>query len=528
MRRLRAVVTAGGTEEPIDDVRSVSNGSTGRFGAAIASALAARGVDVTVLGSERMLASRDGQLPGVRTLAFRSHADLDAVMDDVLREPPDLWFMAAAVADYAPDRAQGKIRSDKDQLVVDMKRTPKLLARLRARCGDGTTLVGFKLLSDVSRAELEATARRQLVDNQLDHVVANDLMELRHGRHPILLVGQDGSARVDGTREEVADALVAQVLDPRLTDAHAGPWTRVDGPRSGRARVWIDVDAIADDAEDAPSLESALAARRAAPDAPVAVRVGDRLFVGMGEHDLARASHAWSVAVAKLRARGVLGEALAVWHGGVLVAACVTWAGAWHLQPTGLDGDALPAWTFGTLAGTAHPAIVLEASLAPAWVALGFDVSGRDATTVTLTAPWHQDRLTAAASALLVDPAHGEVLLGLRRTGAGVGTLAPAGGHVEAGESAEQAARRELSEECGLSAPPIAPWFTSVVWAGAATPYQISAHVWLTHARPAPSPSDEFDARWVSLDAALRDPRLSAGARHVLRLVRDRLDRVAG
>lgn len=528
MRRLRAVVTAGGTEEPIDDVRSVSNGSTGRFGAAIAAALAARGVEVIVLGSERMLAARDSVPAGVATLPFRSHADLDAIMDDVLRDPPDLWFMAAAVADYAPERAQGKIRSDKDQLVIDMRRTPKLLARLRARCGDTTTLVGFKLLSDVSRAELEATARRQLVDNQLDHVVANDLMELRQGRHPILLVGPDGSTRVDGTRDEVADALVAQVLAPHLSSEHAGPWTRVDGPSCGRARVWVDVDAVADDASEAPSLEAALSARREPPASPVAYRVGDRLFVGMGEHDLARSSTAWAAAVARLRARGVLGEALGIWHGGVLVASCVTWGGAWHIEATGLDGAALPVWTFATLAGTAHPAIVVESAAAPGWVALGFLVTAHDLATTTLTAPWHQDRLTRAASALLVDAAHGEVLLGLRRTGAAVGALAPAGGHVEVGESVEQAARRELTEECGLVAPPIAPWFTVDVWAGAQPPYQITAHVWLTHERATPDASDEFDARWMSLHAALRDPRLSPGARHVLDLVRARLDRVAG
>lgn len=528
MRRLRAVVTAGGTEEPIDDVRSVSNGSTGRFGAAIAAALSARGVEVIVLGSERMLGSRDGAPVGVTTLPFRSHADLDAIMDDVLRDPPDLWFMAAAVADYAPDRAQGKIRSDKDQLVVDMHRTPKLLARLRARCGDTTTLIGFKLLSDVPRAELEATARRQLVDNQLDHVVANDLLELRQGRHPILLVTADGSIRFDGARDEVADALVAQVLTPHLTSAHAGPWTRVDGPRVGRARVWIDVDAIADDAAAAPSLEAALAARREAPAWPVAVRVGDRLFVGMGEHDLARASDAWTAAVARLRKRGVLGESLGIWHGGVLVAACVTWGGAWHVEPTGLDGDALPVWTFATLAGTAHPAIVVDSGAAPAWISLGFEAASHDLSTTTLTAPWHQDRPTQAASALLVDAAHGEVLLGLRRTGNAIGALAPPGGHVEPGESAEQAARRELTEECGLTAPPIAPWWTVSAWAGGRPTYQITAHVWLTHERPIPATSDELDARWVSIPVALRDPRLSAGARHVLRLVRDRLDQVPG
>ena len=52
---MRAVITAGGTREPIDDVRVVTNLSTGRFGAHIANALVARGVDVTLLASHALM-----------------------------------------------------------------------------------------------------------------------------------------------------------------------------------------------------------------------------------------------------------------------------------------------------------------------------------------------------------------------------------------------------------------------------------------------------------------------------------------
>lgn len=206
---MRALVVAGGTREPIDDVRVVTNLSRGTFGAAITNALLAAGVEVTLLGSKALLSHPDWFDRRAETAAFDSFADLERELVRLTEAPPDLLFMVAAVSDYSPIRTDGKIRSTDDELVIRMRKNPKLLGTLRERCGVGTFLVGFKLLARVSTEELRATALRQCRSDRLNLTVANDMAELTGAVHPILLVTPEGGARpVRGSKAEVAELLV--------------------------------------------------------------------------------------------------------------------------------------------------------------------------------------------------------------------------------------------------------------------------------------------------------------------------------
>lgn len=214
-RPLRALVTAGGTREPIDDVRVLTNISSGRFGVAIARALAAADVETTLVGSRdaiAMLGLTDGAIERVRFTTFRNLAEtLAAAATNSAR--PNLVLMAAAVADYSPVPAEGKLRSDADELVIRCVRNPKLLAAFREQFAIRTFLVGFKLLSRASRADLITAAREQVHRNRLNLTVANDLNDLRDDRHPIILVTPEGGAiPIGGTKDEVATQLVAFIL----------------------------------------------------------------------------------------------------------------------------------------------------------------------------------------------------------------------------------------------------------------------------------------------------------------------------
>ena len=213
---LRAVVTAGGTSEPIDDVRVVTNLSTGRMGAALAAALAERGVDVTLIASRSLASHPEWIDPRVRVLPFGSTAELATALREATASPPDLLFMAAAVSDYAPVAVDGKLSSHDDELLVRMTRTDKLLPTLRARCGPATTLCGFKLLSGVTPERLVQVAQAQIAGAHLDLCLANDLQELGPGRHPAWIVPRTGAPiRVEGTKAQTAAALAEQALGGR-------------------------------------------------------------------------------------------------------------------------------------------------------------------------------------------------------------------------------------------------------------------------------------------------------------------------
>lgn len=211
---VRAVITAGGTAEPIDDVRVITNLSTGRFGAALANALIARGAQVTLLASHALASHPEWLSDGIDLRPFGSFDDLSSCLDAACSTPLDLLLMAAAVSDYRPVRAPGKIRSDQEALTLRLVRTPKLLETLRRRCGPDTTLVGFKLLSGVDTDALVAAARHQIATCELDWTVANDLVEIRDGQHPVWLVPRIGAAtRIEGTKTTTAAAVISRLVD---------------------------------------------------------------------------------------------------------------------------------------------------------------------------------------------------------------------------------------------------------------------------------------------------------------------------
>lgn len=211
-QRIRALVTTGGTREPIDEVRYMGNHSTGAFGVAIARALLEQYVETTVLAGKHARSLMRNNEPFV-IRDFDSFRNLEVVLTDEVAKKPDIIFMTAAVADYSPTPSAGKISSDADELTITLRRNPKLIAQLRERCGVETFIVGFKLLSHVSRDELVNTARAQLEKNHLNLVVANDLSEIHDGVHPVIVVTPEGGViTMTGTKEAVARQLVSFVL----------------------------------------------------------------------------------------------------------------------------------------------------------------------------------------------------------------------------------------------------------------------------------------------------------------------------
>ena len=159
----KVVVTAGGTREPIDPVRYVSNYSSGKMGYAIAEAARDRGAEVVLVSVPTALPTPYG----VRLAPVQRAAEM---RDAVVRECRDAQalVMAAAVADYQPAAtAEQKMKRRAKTLRLELTRTPDILAE----AGKGLVRVGFAAESE----NLVANARRKLESKGLDLIAANDI-----------------------------------------------------------------------------------------------------------------------------------------------------------------------------------------------------------------------------------------------------------------------------------------------------------------------------------------------------------------
>jgi phosphopantothenoylcysteine decarboxylase/phosphopantothenate--cysteine ligase len=161
----KVVVSAGGTQEPIDPVRYVGNYSSGKMGYALAEAARDRGADVALVSGPVALAAPYA----VRVVSVQRAAEMrDAVVAECA--DADLVIMAAAVADYQPAEAAGqKIKRRKEELALSLVRTPDVLAAVGRR--SGLVRVAFAAESE----NLLANARRKLEDKGVDLVAANDV-----------------------------------------------------------------------------------------------------------------------------------------------------------------------------------------------------------------------------------------------------------------------------------------------------------------------------------------------------------------
>jgi len=186
---MKILVTAGATREPLDEVRFISNVSSGKTGAILADALAGFGHDVTLLRGEG--SARTQQVQDCEK--FSSCADLLAKLQQRLgTDTYDAVVMTAAVADYRPDTAQtGKIHSDAPELTIHLVRNPKILPQLKAMSKRPMRIVGFKFTVGASLEERRAAVQAQWATGGVDATVLNDLHEIQTSTtHPFYLWGQ--------------------------------------------------------------------------------------------------------------------------------------------------------------------------------------------------------------------------------------------------------------------------------------------------------------------------------------------------
>jgi phosphopantothenate---cysteine ligase (CTP) len=180
---MNCIVTAGPTYEPLDQVRRLTNMSTGRLGSLLANFLVERGHQVTLLYGH--YSTFHGEQRAQVLEKFTTTADLQDRLKAFSSQPVGAVFHAAAVSDFGFGKVYeklsdgtereivaGKIPTRAGRLSAELIPTPKIIAGLRAWFPTAS-LIGWKYEVDGSRSDVLLKAEHQIVENRTDGCVAN-------------------------------------------------------------------------------------------------------------------------------------------------------------------------------------------------------------------------------------------------------------------------------------------------------------------------------------------------------------------
>ncbi|MEU1970919.1 bifunctional phosphopantothenoylcysteine decarboxylase/phosphopantothenate--cysteine ligase CoaBC [Microbacterium sp. NPDC019599] len=224
---LVVAVSTGGTREPIDPVRYVGNRSSGRQGAEIALAAAARGAHVRLVAAhvdDGVLATASLH-PRIELSRIATAGELGSAMREAAAEA-DVVVMVAAVADYrVADVAPEKLRKEDGPLTtLQLVENEDILAGLVATRRRGQTIVGFAAETAANEEELLDRARRKRRRKGVDLLVVNEVgwdkgFEASDNHVAVIDARDEVAAEASGTKREVADAVWDAVLAARGSSA---------------------------------------------------------------------------------------------------------------------------------------------------------------------------------------------------------------------------------------------------------------------------------------------------------------------
>ncbi|HYM41041.1 MAG TPA: bifunctional phosphopantothenoylcysteine decarboxylase/phosphopantothenate--cysteine ligase CoaBC [Thermoplasmata archaeon] len=200
----RVLVIAGSTVEPIDDIRVVTNRSSGATGVELARSAFEHGAEV-----ELWMGRHEVAVPSwLPARPFDTTAALAAMVSGAAA---DICLVPAAISDFSPRKQKGKIPSREGSITLALEPTPKVLAALR-KATKGP-LVGFKAESGVSAAELKGKAMALLKEAELDLVVANDVAAVKRDTTAITIFDRKGrSVSFTGSKSLAAEQVWRAVL----------------------------------------------------------------------------------------------------------------------------------------------------------------------------------------------------------------------------------------------------------------------------------------------------------------------------
>lgn len=205
MKGKKVIVIAGSTEEEIDDVRVITNRSSGRMGVELARDAYERGA-----GVELWFGRAETNPPSyIKVRRFNSASDISRLIKNIRC---DFCAVPAAISDFRPKRIRGKVSSKKESLSIELTPTPKIVDLIRKK-SKKIKIIGFKLESGLSNSQLKKKALEKLKSSKLDLMVANDVKNIGRESGKIILLNESGNSRsISGTKATLAHQIWSAVI----------------------------------------------------------------------------------------------------------------------------------------------------------------------------------------------------------------------------------------------------------------------------------------------------------------------------
>ncbi|MDW7796932.1 phosphopantothenate--cysteine ligase [Streptococcus canis] len=222
---MKLLITSGGTTEPIDAVRGITNHSTGQLGKLVAEEFLKHQHEVTLVTTKSAIKPVATDPDRLTIIEITTVKDLMAVLQEQVPHH-ELLIHSMAVSDYTPvymtdleevaqaekldkfltsHNGEQKISSQSDYQILFLKKTPKVISYIK-EWNPQIKLIGFKLLVNISKEELIKVARASLYQNKADYILANDLANIGSNQHKAFLVSDKEVQPVD-TKEAIANLL---------------------------------------------------------------------------------------------------------------------------------------------------------------------------------------------------------------------------------------------------------------------------------------------------------------------------------
>lgn len=209
---MNILITAGGTSEKIDQVRSITNTSTGKTARSIGEFLIANGYkNIYFVHAQKVEALKNAK----ENISFVTSSDLEKILKEILRDTHiDIVIHAAAVSDFIVDKVviNGELFesenikkiSSQDEVELILKKRSKIIDAIKSFALKTTPLViGFKLTNTKEEDEQMEQVLKLSMNENVDFVVHNDLNDISNNQHRTQIYFKDQLVSTGETKEHL-------------------------------------------------------------------------------------------------------------------------------------------------------------------------------------------------------------------------------------------------------------------------------------------------------------------------------------